>query len=223
MEEPGRLQSMGLLRVGHDWATSLSRTGEGNGNPLQCSCLENPRDGGAWWATLYGVTQSRTRLKRLSNSSSRFPETIFIKIVFIHSYCSCKMWSFPGHSIILVSNLQNWISMSQPWVEICGALETWAPGGVDGGRRSSLVSNRRTSPLPGLRILFCVDSIVPAAPTEPQFRPQTWPCQVPGELWILRSGHWPPVPTMWKEATLHLIQSVSRSHSRCPEHAKLRT
>ena len=44
--------------------------GEGNGNPLQCSCLENPRDGGAWWASVYGVTQSRTRLKRLSSSSS---------------------------------------------------------------------------------------------------------------------------------------------------------
>ena len=49
---------------------SLSCTGEGNGNPLQCSCLENPRDGGAWWAAVYGVTQSRTRLKRLSSSSS---------------------------------------------------------------------------------------------------------------------------------------------------------
>ena len=121
MEEPGGLQSMGSLRVGHDWATSLSlftfmhwrrnrqptpvflpgesqgrrslvgcrlrgRTesdtterlhfhlslsyiGEGNGNLLQCSCLENPRDGGAWWAAVYGVAQSQTRLKRLSSSS----------------------------------------------------------------------------------------------------------------------------------------------------------
>ena len=42
---------------------SLSFMGEGNGNPLQCSCLENPRDGGAWWAAIYGVAQSRTRLK----------------------------------------------------------------------------------------------------------------------------------------------------------------
>ena len=50
---------------------SLSCTGEGNGNPPQCSCLENPRDGGAWWAAIYGVTQSRTRLKRLSSSSTR--------------------------------------------------------------------------------------------------------------------------------------------------------
>ena len=42
---------------------SPSCIGEGNGNPLQCSCLENPRDGGAWWAAVYGVAQSRTRLK----------------------------------------------------------------------------------------------------------------------------------------------------------------
>ena len=73
-EEPGKLQFMGSLRVGHDWATSLSlftfMHGEGNGNPLQCSCLEHPRDGGAQWAAVYGVAQSRTRLKRLSSSSS---------------------------------------------------------------------------------------------------------------------------------------------------------
>ena len=49
---------------------SLSCIGEGNGNPLQCSCLENPRDGGAWWAAVYGVAQSRTWLKWLSSSSS---------------------------------------------------------------------------------------------------------------------------------------------------------
>ena len=48
---------------------SLSCIGEGNGNPLRCSCLENPRDGGAWWAAIYGVAQSRTWLKRLSSSS----------------------------------------------------------------------------------------------------------------------------------------------------------
>ena len=49
---------------------SLSHIGEGNGNPLQCSCLENPRDGGAWWAAVYGVAQSWTRLKQLSSSSN---------------------------------------------------------------------------------------------------------------------------------------------------------
>ena len=50
---------------------SLSCIGEGNGNPLQCSCLENPRDGETWWAAVYGVAQSWTRLKRLSSSSRR--------------------------------------------------------------------------------------------------------------------------------------------------------
>ena len=65
---------MGSLRVGHaerlHFHFSLSCIGEGNGNPLQCSCLEDPRDGGAWWAAIYGVAQSQTRLKRLSSSSS---------------------------------------------------------------------------------------------------------------------------------------------------------
>ena len=71
-EKPGRLQSMGSKRVGHDSVTSLSLSciGEGNGNPLPYSCLENPRDRGAWWAAVYGVPQSWTRLKRLSSSSS---------------------------------------------------------------------------------------------------------------------------------------------------------
>ena len=59
-QTPGGLQSMGSLRVGHDFHFSLSCIGEGNGNPLQCSCLENPRDGGAWWAAIYGVTKSQT-------------------------------------------------------------------------------------------------------------------------------------------------------------------
>ena len=66
-EEPGGLQSMGSLRVDMTerllFHFSLSCIGEGNGNPLQCSCLENPRDWGAWWAAVYGVAQSRTRLK----------------------------------------------------------------------------------------------------------------------------------------------------------------
>ena len=65
---------MGLPRVGTTerlhFDFSLSCIGENNGNPLQCSCLENPRNRGAWWAAVYGVAQSRTRLKRLSGSSS---------------------------------------------------------------------------------------------------------------------------------------------------------
>ena len=66
-EEPGRLQSMGSLQSDMTerlhFHFSLSCIGEGNGNPLQCSCLENSRDGGAWWAAVYGVTQSQTQLK----------------------------------------------------------------------------------------------------------------------------------------------------------------
>ena len=75
----GRRSLVGYSPWGHkesdttEWLhfhVSLSWIGEGNGNPLQCSCLENPRDGGAWWAAVYGVPQSRTRLTRLSSSSS---------------------------------------------------------------------------------------------------------------------------------------------------------
>ena len=56
--------------IWHLMTSHVRCIGEGNGNPLQCSCLENPRDGGAWWAAVYGVAQSRTRLKRLSISTS---------------------------------------------------------------------------------------------------------------------------------------------------------
>ena len=78
----------GSLRVRHNWATSLSCTGEGNGNPLQCSWLENPRDGGAWWAAVYGVTQNWTQLKQLSSSSSK-----------------PKKWTFKGWSIFATNPL----------------------------------------------------------------------------------------------------------------------
>ena len=60
---------------------SLSCIGEGNGNPLQCSCLENPRDGGAWWVAVYGVAHSWTQLKRLSSSKViiiKFLNEIFV-------------------------------------------------------------------------------------------------------------------------------------------------
>ena len=59
---------------------SLSCIGEGNGNPLQCSCLENPKDGGAWWAAVCGVAQSRTQLKRLSSSSSMSSMYIYMYV-----------------------------------------------------------------------------------------------------------------------------------------------
>ena len=76
----GRRSLVGCSPWGHEQSDTTERLhfhfsllciGEGNGNPLQCSCLENPRDSEAWWAAVYGVAQSQTRLKRLSSSSSR--------------------------------------------------------------------------------------------------------------------------------------------------------
>ena len=84
-EEPGGLQSMGSLEVGHNWATSLWCIGEGNGNPLQYSCLEDPRDGGTWWATVSEVAQSRTQLKQLSSSSSMFGGS-FLNMSFLDNF-----------------------------------------------------------------------------------------------------------------------------------------
>ena len=72
--EPGELPSMGSHRVGHDWVTSLSlftfMHWRRKWQPTPCSCLENPRDGGAWWAAVCGVARSRTQLKWCSSSSS---------------------------------------------------------------------------------------------------------------------------------------------------------
>ena len=106
-EEPGGLRSMGSLRVGHDWATSLSYSlshiGEGNGNPLQCSCLGNPRDGGAWWAAVYGVAQSRTRLKPLS-SSSNIPAATPTPSLSIHLMRDPSSYSLIGRLLSLTSH-----------------------------------------------------------------------------------------------------------------------
>ena len=65
---------------------NIAQFGEGNGTPLQYPCLENPRDGGAWWAAVYGVAQSRTWLKRLSSSSS---STIYLSVLLLNN------WLFP--------------------------------------------------------------------------------------------------------------------------------
>ena len=124
MEEPGRLQSMGLLRVRHAWAISLyfslSCIGEGNGNPLQCSCLENPRDRGAWWAAIYGVAQSWTWLKRFRSSSSisssnthlSFLPSIFFSIrVFSNELALCIRWLKYWSLIISISPSNKYLGL----------------------------------------------------------------------------------------------------------------
>ena len=91
--KPGRLQSMGSRRIGHNWATSLSLLciGEGNGTPLQGSCLENPRDWGAWWTAVHGVAKSRTRL---SDFTFTFHFDSLEKEMATHS--SVLAWRIPG-------------------------------------------------------------------------------------------------------------------------------
>ena len=82
----GSLESDMTERLHFDF--SLSCIGEGNGNPLQYSCLENSRDGGAWWAAIYGVTQSQTQLKRLSSSSSSSSSNsqVFLDFLLLYSH-----------------------------------------------------------------------------------------------------------------------------------------
>ena len=88
---------------------SLSCTGEGNGNSFQCSCLENPRDGGAWWAAIYGVAQSRTRLRRLSSSSSSSiplrPSDSHLPVLCTYEFslvlCICFVFQIPYISEII--------------------------------------------------------------------------------------------------------------------------
>ena len=113
-EEPGGLPSTGSLELDTTeqlhFHFSVSCIGEGNGNPLQCSCLENPRDSGAWWAAVYGVAQSQTWLKWLSSSSSSSMSFVVPCTGLIHFYSylvrcvRCFMWK-SIFSVITPSNL----------------------------------------------------------------------------------------------------------------------
>ena len=118
-EEPGRLQSMWSLESDTTeqlhFHFSFSCTGEGNGNPLQCSCLENPRDGEAWWAAFCGTAQGQTRLRRLSSSSPTRSNSR-----------DCSLPSSSVHGDSPGRNLQEWVAMpsfmgsSQPrdWTQV---------------------------------------------------------------------------------------------------------
>ena len=128
---------------------SLSCIGEGNGNPLQCSCLENPRDGEAWWAAVYGVAQSWTRLKQLSSSSSSslvlgFPGGASGK----EPACQCRRHKRCGFD---------------PWVRKISWRRAWQPilvclPGESHGQRS----------LAGYRPWGCKESDKTEAPKPPQ-------------------------------------------------------
>ena len=113
MEEPGRLQSMGSLRDTNErlhFHFSLSCIGEGNGNPLQCSCLENPRDGGASWAAVYGVAESQTRLKQLSSSSSKVHIVIHFKVIERYDEIwKVKLFSAPLQ-LLIKETLKSWLA-----------------------------------------------------------------------------------------------------------------
>ena len=144
MEEPGRLQSMGLLRVEHDWATPLSLFTFMHWRrkwqpPLQCSCLENPRDGGALWASVYGVAQSWTQLKWLSSSSSSNASvSIWVqrnnglsnkgiaKTNFAEMYGTAVSWIYQGpykYLLLLLSLLLSNIVIShRPYKAWCSLL-----------------------------------------------------------------------------------------------------
>ena len=112
-EEPGGLQSMGSLRARHDWTTSPSFfTFMHWRSPLQGSCLENPRDGGAWWAAIYGVAQSRTRLRRLSSSSVDSPLWIsHSRTLFVYSLLLL-------FSRLIMSNSRNPMDCSTPGLPV---------------------------------------------------------------------------------------------------------
>ena len=102
---------------------SLSCIGEGNGNPLQRSCLENPRDGGAWWAAIYEVAQSRTRLKRLSSSNNTASISLKKLLSSVQPISSVRLfatpWSAAGQALPCLSPTPRDYSNSRPSSRWC--------------------------------------------------------------------------------------------------------
>ena len=107
----------------------LSFIGEGNGNPLHRSCLENPRDAGAWWAAVYGVAQSRTWLKRLGSSSSIAVFCKYYDDDDIYNRALKKQWS---HGVVISSSFIAYLTVNAPYTEkrneilnICVTVSLW--------------------------------------------------------------------------------------------------
>ena len=164
---------MGLLRVGHDWATSLSLSciGEGNGNPLQCSCLEDPRDGGAWWAAIYGVTQSRTRLKWLS-SNSRLPyPPLSPKVAQIHIHWLSDAIQ-PSHPLLPPSPFAFNLSQYQ------GCFQ-WVGSSHHVAKVLELQLQHQS-----FRWIFRVDSLLTSAPLLSS-ESSAWPVSTPSAKWLV--------------------------------------
>ena len=119
---PWGLKRLGMTEKLH-FFFSLSCIGEGNGNPLQCSCMENPRNRGAWWAAIYGVAQSRTRLKWLSSSSSSSkvsPQPAFLwsssESTIQHYYLHMFQYHFTWSNLIEIE--AGFIVSLCPWIKI---------------------------------------------------------------------------------------------------------
>ena len=114
-EEPGRLQSMGSRRVGHNWATSLSLFTFMHWR--RNSCLENPRDRGAWWAAIYGVTQSRTWLKPLSSSSSSITFQYLLKTLVLGKIESRRRRGWQRMDV--------WVASPTRWTWVWASSGSW--------------------------------------------------------------------------------------------------
>ena len=112
-EEPGRHYESDMTEQLH-FHYSLSCIGEGNGNPLHCSCLENPRDGGAWWAAVYGVAQSRTRLSDLAAAAAAAASmSVLMLISHCLNYCSFvtsfKIGKCESFNLVLLFSRLYWL------------------------------------------------------------------------------------------------------------------
>ena len=133
-EEPGGLQSVGSLESDTTerlhFHFSLSCIGEGNGNPLQCSCLENPGDGKAWWAAVCVVAQSWTWLKLLSSSSSCYLSLILAILVYVKWYLTCDIcFSFTWWlKILSIFSYVYWLFSHLLWNSSLGPLPIFKLG-----------------------------------------------------------------------------------------------
>ena len=117
-EEPGGLLSMWSHKVGRLKQLNMQASlGEGNGNPLQYSCLENPRDGGAWWAAVYGVAQRQTRLKQLSSSSSSSMSLDSKSGTLRQAELGNKSINIQASQVIYTISLRTYTSFSLPVIE----------------------------------------------------------------------------------------------------------